>query len=154
MGLSEVLDALPVDWHVVQLHVWLGLGFGGAARAVDIMRNALRQGNLVSRRDPWDDAELWGVVAYAVSRAGMRELLRTHWRDPETGASTATAQKSRTVRSQLVKRAGPLLDLTARPLSDFLVYAAPNTYVPQSPSASCKQASKRFPTAVGCAAVQ
>eukprot|EP00750_Incisomonas_marina_P028525 INCI6753.3.p1 GENE.INCI6753.3~~INCI6753.3.p1 ORF type:complete len:654 (+),score=45.11 INCI6753.3:116-2077(+) len=129
MGLSEVLDALPRDWHVIQLHVWLGLGFGGAARAVDIMRNALRQGNLVSRRDAWDDAELWGVVAYAVSRAGMRELLRTHWRDPEAGSSIAQTSRS----GQYAGPIGPLLDLTARPLSDFLIYAAPNTFFANRP---------------------
>jgi len=48
MGLAEVLQALPEDWNVIQLHVWLGLPFGTSAFQVNMMRERLAHGHLVS----------------------------------------------------------------------------------------------------------
>ena len=42
-----MLEALPEDWHVVQLHVWMGLGDGGSVRLLDVMRKKLMSGALV-----------------------------------------------------------------------------------------------------------
>ena len=87
VGLKEALQALPHDWHVLQLHVWLGGEMGVGAVIVDKMLHRVAVGDIVSPRHLLDDAEFWGAVAYAVSRAGMRAILDRYWRgwDVELG---------------------------------------------------------------------
>ena len=115
VGLAQVIDALPDDWHVLQLHVYLGISNGAAARNVDIMRRALARGQLASKRNLVEHVDFWGAVAYAVSREGMKALLDAHWQD-DFVIPTHDA-------------VGPILDMTEGGISDFMVYALPNTCV-------------------------
>lgn len=114
-GLAQVIDSLPSDWHVLQLHVYLGLAEGAAARNVDIMRRALARGQFASKRHLIDHIDFWGAVAYAVSREGMKSLLDAHWQ--EDAAIPAR------------DGAGPIVDMTEGGISDFIVYALPETCV-------------------------
>jgi hypothetical protein len=70
MGVAQVLQALPPNWNVVQLHVWLGLSFGGAARVAELMKQRLLQGELVRR-----GMSLIAVVVVVVAAAAAAAMV-------------------------------------------------------------------------------
>ena len=47
IGLTEVLNAAPANWSVIQLHVWLGLIVGSSARIAYSMLDQLSRGHIV-----------------------------------------------------------------------------------------------------------
>ena len=165
VGLREAMLAVPHDWHVIQLHVWLGGEMGIGAKIVDKMLHRLAVGEIVSKRHMVHDAEFWGAVAYVVSREGMRAILDEYWggwdvanhkgfpkrksalqvaaeSQPQPSASSQTGagagaggllHRQAKVTPPFVEPELPFLDLTQNPLSDILVYSAPNTYVVNRP---------------------
>jgi hypothetical protein len=112
-GLGQTLAALPASWGVLQCYSYLGFswrttrhGAPNLARA----RQDLLAGKLASRRGRHN--EMWGAVAYAVSRRGAKELLEMYWPGMEPAGT---------------------LDLRLTPVADVAVYSGSETYIANRP---------------------
>lgn len=151
-NLDAVLQALPPDWHVVQLYQFMGDIF--AHNRLQGMVERLRRGELVSRRSQASaDHSLkpWGTVAYAVSHAGAQQLLCLYWPGALSQADQAACAQPLSLCLAEHQPAGQgtgdsggedrrfrrdCIDLTSLQsyvVSDRMVYMAPNTFMSNRP---------------------
>ena len=126
-GLVELGKALePTEWTVCQLSYMLGY-VEGATLAKANKRLWVR-GELVRRRDAWDDADLFGTAAYLVHPRGMVAVLARHW------PGGLEAARSDVEWSEL---GHGVFDLRAPGIGggtwDGLVYSLPQAYVATRP---------------------
>ena len=110
--------------HAIARHLFgLSLGFNGSLSWYDE--------NIKNGR------EYWGAVAYAVSRRGARELLDRYW--PGTTVATAAtarwsaAEPAEGVAAGVASVLPLVMDLTANPISEMLLYSLQGSYVVNRP---------------------